>query len=234
MSPAALDLLRRRCVPAAAALIAALAANVTLSACSALAPIRDDARYYVLNAVAVADHGAPPLADVVVGVGPIAMPQYLDRSEMVVRAGDSQIVALPNARWGEPLAPNFGHVLAEDLAVELGTVQVVVFPWYAAIQPTYGVAMDVQRFELADDGEVHLQARWIVRRLPERTVAAVRETTVAEPAVRSDPGSIAAAMSRAVAALGKEVAVAIRGAKRSAAKGASSPPASRARRSAHH
>jgi uncharacterized lipoprotein YmbA len=128
------------------------------------------------------------------------------------------------------LQPNLARVLAEDLAIELGTGQVVVFPWFGAVQPAYGVAVDVHRFEAKEDGNVHLHARWTLRHLPTKTVTAVRETEATESAARNDAGAAAAAMSRAVATLAKEIGAAIRDAQQSATKGASSPRASRARR----
>ena len=209
-------------------------AVAALAGCSALGPIRDESRFYVLNAVAEPSGGEHAKSDVIVGVGPVVVPQYLDRAEIVARVGTHQIVPIPNARWGEPLQPNLARVIAEDLAVELGTGQVLVFPWYGAVQPTYGVAVDVQRFEAQADGNVRLYARWTVRHLPTKTLTAVRETNAAEPAAQNDAAAAAQAMSRTVATLGAEIGAVIRDDHRARAKGASSPPASRARRTSRH
>ncbi len=201
----------------AARTLTAIAVAGALAGCSALAPVRDDSRFYVLNAVTAAtERVEAPLPDLVVGVGPVTIPEYLDRSEIVARAGAYQIAAIPNARWGEPLQPNLARVLAQNLAVELGTGQVIVFPWVGATQPSYVVTVDVQRFELQEDGAVTLHAHWTLRAFPARTVVAVRETTLAEPASRTDAGMAAAAMSRAAAGLSKEIAAAVRDAQRDA------------------
>jgi len=216
----------------AAILLAAIAGG-----CSALAPVRDESRYYVLNPVAAADRERKeaPMPELIVGVGPVAIPQYLDRSEIVARAGAYQISPVPNARWGEPLQPNLARVLAEDLAVELGTGQVIVFPWFSAVQPACTVAVDVQRFEMQETGAVVLNARWTLRHRRSPAVVVVRDATISEPADRRDAGAAAAAMSRAVARLSEEIAVAIRGAHHAAnAPGPATPrPKKGSRKSAH-
>jgi uncharacterized lipoprotein YmbA len=215
-------------------MVLVIVAAALLGACSAFAPIRDESRFYVLNAVTAPNGAERAASDVIVGVGPVVVPQYLDRAEIVARVGMHQIVPVANARWGEPLQPNLARVLAEDLAIELGTGQVLVFPWFGAAQPMYGVAVDVQRFEAQDDGNVRLYARWTVRHLPTKTLTAVRETNALEPAARNDAAAAVQAMSRTVAALGAEIGAVIRGDHHARATGASSPPASRARRTSRH
>ena len=198
------------------AMRALLITLLAVAGCSFLSPVRDDSRYYVLNAVTDSDQGSPTALrpELIVGVGPVAIPQYLEHTEIVARGGANQLVALPNARWGEPLQPNLTRVIAENLAVDLGTAQVVVFPWFGGAQPSYTVAVNVQRFELQEDGVVRLHARWTLRDVATRATITSRDTSVDEPAKPNDGGAATAAMSRAAAGLSKEIASAIRDAQR--------------------
>ena len=55
------------------------------------------------------------------GVGPVRLPGYLDRREIVTRVAQSRFDVSENDRWAEPLDENFTHVLAQNLSVLLGS-----------------------------------------------------------------------------------------------------------------
>ena len=46
-----------------------------------------------------------------VGVGPIRLPSYLDRDQMVTRVTQNRFAVAENDRWAEPLEDNFALVL---------------------------------------------------------------------------------------------------------------------------
>ena len=60
----------------------ALVLLATSIGCSVLEPRHDGSRYFLLRSIAEAPNG-PPLSDVVLGLGPVTVPDYLDRPEMI-------------------------------------------------------------------------------------------------------------------------------------------------------
>jgi hypothetical protein len=111
-------------------------------------------------------------------------------------------------RWAAPLDQGIARAVAADLAVLLGTSQVVT-AGAAGFDPAYRVTIDVQRFESTPGQEALIDAVWVVRRLPgDRTRSG--HTVAREPVQGASFDALAAAHSRALATLSGDIAVAIR------------------------
>ena len=135
--------------PVMAAPIVRALAGAALVALMALgcAPATLPTRFYVLTAVPPAG-GAPAAArDVAVGVGPIALPGYLDRPQIVTRTGGDEIDLAEFDQWGEPLRSAVPRVLADNLAARVPTERVVLFPWRGVRTVQYQVPVEILRFE---------------------------------------------------------------------------------------
>jgi uncharacterized lipoprotein YmbA len=173
--------------------------------CSILAPQSDPSRYYVLTPVAAVDAGgqARPLA---LGVGPVVLPEYLNRPEIVRRDGASKLVVSQTRLWGEPLEGNVPRVISEDLRRLLGAVEIVQYPWFATVTIDYEIRIDVQRFEADEHGTVSLDARWAIRRPGEKRFVRDAASRIAEPARDESTESVVAAMSEALGKLSREIA----------------------------
>jgi uncharacterized protein len=185
----------------------ALAAALLLSGCSFLSPAADPSRFFVLNAVATGGGGPSSLT---VGVGPIAIAAYLTAPEIQTRAAASEILRSPIDRWGEPLEDGLVRVLAQDLSVELGTADVVLFPWYAEAQPEVQVAATIRRFELEAGGVAVLEARYRVSRVADGGRAVSRDVAIRKEPQGSSTGASVAALSEALADLARELAREVR------------------------
>jgi len=184
-------------------------------ACS-LGPRPDSSRFYVLTSLAEAGPraAAPPADRLALGVGPITLPGYLTRGTVVTRLGPNRVVFSGVDRWGEPLDRAFARTLAENLGVLVGTDRVRFYPWYASEPIDFQVTVDVARFERDSAGSVELRARWTVRDV-EGVERAGGRAAIREPADDASTGAAVAAQSRALAELSREIAEAIRAARRS-------------------
>lgn len=188
----------------------ALVAPLLFASCALLAPQPDASRFYTLATLAAADPGGPTLAGVTLGVGPVRLPAYLDRAEIVTRVDPNQVDYLELARWAEPLADDLAHVLAANFSVLLGPAQVRIFPWFDGTQPDWVVELDVRQCERAADGTGLFAAAWVVRDGRRHTIVEHGEAALREPAPPADTEASVAALSRAVGALSREVATALR------------------------
>jgi uncharacterized lipoprotein YmbA len=180
----------------AAALAAILAAG-----CSLLAPASDPSRFFVLTALVPPAPDGPPLT---LGVGPITLAAYLGVPEIQTRVNATEMRRSPIDRWGEPLADGLQRVLAQDLSAELGTRDVVLFPWYAEEQPGVQVAASIRRFELEPDGSAVLEARYEVTRPGGGGV--LRDVAIRKAPSGSGMAASVTALSEALADLAREIA----------------------------
>lgn len=98
-----------------------------------------------------------------VGVGPIVVPEYLNRKSMVYnRAGNTLQVASLDL-WAEPLVDGIQRVMVLNLAGLLNTQDVQFFPWHPKSAPEYGVKVNLLQLE-ASGQQVLLTAEWLVYR----------------------------------------------------------------------
>lgn len=144
-----------------------------------------------------------------IGVGPISLPQYLDRPQIVVRTDPNQVTLSEFDAWIEPLDSMLPRVLAQDLARLLGTDRVFVLPQRQPVRLDYGVEAAFQRFDAEAAGQALLDARWRVTGA-DGTLVADGRAAISE-AFPPDGGAsaIAAALSRALGRFATEIAGAI-------------------------
>lgn len=184
----------------------ALAASLSLAGCLSLGARPERTRYYVLAAeVSAAAPARPAIPEL--GVGPVRLPAYLDRREIVTRAGAVRLEVASLDRWAAPLDELFADVLAEDLRAAVPAREVLVWPWFAGTPPEWSVSVDVLRFDGEADGTAVLEARWIVRR---GGAPAKRGSTVArERGPATEMAATVAALGRALGALARDIAAAL-------------------------
>jgi hypothetical protein len=101
--------------------------------------------------------------DLAIGVGPVRLPRYLDRPQLVTRAEASQLDVDEFNRWAGSFESNLLRALGDDLGTRLGTERVVVYPEDAPFPLDYRVALDIQEFEGRPGHELVLRARWVIR-----------------------------------------------------------------------
>lgn len=179
---------------------------------SVLEPRKDPSEFYVLTPIDSPPPSAPlavgrsrrPLA---IGVGPIKMPAYLARLEIVTRSSPNRIDLSDKDRWAEPLDKNFTNVLSQNLTSIL-SAHVVTFPWYRPIDLDYQVTMEISRFDTDDKGTAQLVGRWEIKDPDTGAILNSGETNLSEPAQAGE--TQAATLSRALGDLSQQLADAIR------------------------
>lgn len=159
----------------AAALAATLAAG-GLAGCSSSPP----QQLYQLRAEAPADGLPPPPAPAanapVWTIGPISLPEYLDRDAILRPQGQAGLGALPLQRWAEPLRDAVPRILRQDLARLRGVDKVWAAPAPPGVNAEWQLRVEIQQFEAAADGRsVVLQARWWLQDPAGKLPAVVRE-----------------------------------------------------------
>lgn len=183
------------------------AAGLLAAGCTLLAPAADPSRFFVLTALSTASAEGSALA---LGVGPVRVATYLAVSEIQVRTSPTELNRSAVDRWAEPLEEGITRVLAQNLSAELGTREVVLFPWYAEQSPSHQVQVSVRRFELEPDGSGVLEARYEVAALGPRGGHVIRDIELRQAATGSDVAASVAALSESLAELSRRIAADIR------------------------
>jgi uncharacterized lipoprotein YmbA len=168
-------------------------------------------RFYTLSA------GATPAAtpsNLSVAVGPVSVPAVVDRPQIVVTTSPNQVRVEEFNRWAAPLQNGIARVVAENLVAMLGTPRVTLSPQTLSADADYRAAIEVQSFESAPGEAAVLDAVWTVRRTKDGKAETGR-TTVREAAQEKSYDALAAAHSRALARLSRDIADAVRALDRS-------------------
>lgn len=170
------------------------------------------ARFYLLSPLpGVARTSEDPQSShpLVLTVGPVKLPQYLDRPQIVTRLSSNKLKLAELERWGEPLEDTFARVLAENLSVLLATDRVTIFPRSEVAKSDYQVMVEVFRFDGEPGGGACLQACWsIVPAGGEETLVARKSAREMATATQGYEGLVAA-QSALVGELSREIAEAI-------------------------
>lgn len=181
---------------------------VFLSGCAQSKPTR----FYVLHSMLDArtpTQGATQGEDVPIGVGPVKIPDYLDRPQMVARKGQSSLELAEFDKWAEPLDKNLTRAISGNLSVLLATESIVSFPWPKSTQARYQVTVDIIQLDSVPGGKVVLDARWMILCDGGDKVLVTKRSYIETPTSAAGYDGIALAMSAAVESLSREIASAI-------------------------
>lgn len=163
-------------------------------------------RFYSLSAAAPS---ATTSSELSVAVAPVTIPAVVDRPQIAVSAGSNEVRLDEFNRWAAPLQDNIARVVAFNLVAMLGTPNVTVGTQTLGALADYRAAIEVQRFDSVPGEAATLDAVWTVRRTKDGKAQTGR-TTVREPASQSGFDGLAAAHSRAVARLSRDIADTVR------------------------
>ena len=171
------------------------------------------ARFYVLSPLAEADKSGQALADesrVRVGIGPVEVAQYLDRPQIVTRLSPNEVKLADFDHWGEPLKDNFSRVLSENILTLLSGEPIAVFPLRGSARLDYRVEVEVILLDGVLGGSAELVVRWAIFRDEDREMVFTKKSSISVAAGGGSYEAFVSAQSRAVEALSREIAEAIK------------------------
>lgn len=198
----------------AVALSAALSAALLAGGCASTSP----ESFYTLRPVAAAAAPAASVASAAPAyslvVGPVRVPEIVDRPQLVVRKDGNEVAVLEQQRWAQPLQAEIAQALSADLAARLPQARVIPDRDAGSARADVRVTVDVTRFDAVPGAFVMVESLWTIRRrgtdAPTHGRLAVRE-----PVTGAGYDAVAAAFARAVRQTGDRIAEAV-----------ASPPAS--------
>jgi len=172
------------------------------------------ARFYTLSPLAttgeVKSEKGTAGQTLAVGIGPVRLPHYLARKEIVTRTDANQIDLAEYDLWGGSLQDDFSRNLLENLSLLLAGDRVSLFPWPGMGALDYRVGVEVMRFDGNREGDVVLIANWTIREGQGTKVIRVQTSRIQEPSGAKGYEAMVAGMSRALGRLSREIGEAIK------------------------
>jgi uncharacterized lipoprotein YmbA len=141
----------------------------------------------------------------VIGVGKVAVPDWLDRPQVTGRAMSGEVVTDEFSRWGEPVPRGIQRVLAENLTRLMPERRLVVAPYPPRDAVDHFVELRVVEAARQTDGSVLLESRWEVLDRAGKVLARRHTAHRARPTALGAAGAVAG-LNDALGALSREIA----------------------------
>jgi uncharacterized lipoprotein YmbA len=145
-----------------------------------------------------------------IGIGPVHLPEYLDRPEIVTRINSNELKLAELDIWAEPLQVNLTRVLVENISRLLNAEPVAVFPWGTSPQIDFQVDIEVVRLDGDMAGEAFLTAQWSILNSSNKSILISKKSQYTEPAGGTGYSALVATQSRMIGVLSHDIAEAIK------------------------
>lgn len=176
-----------------------------LGACSLGGPSKPS-RFYVLSAMPGTTLAAVTTDERSIGVGPVFVPDILDRPQIVTRTDSNRIDLAEFDRWGGDLNKNLLRVLSQNLMQRLGTDNVAIYPWQRRDNPGLQVSIRFFHFGGVLGQKVTLTGVWQILDGQQGCQLVARRFDIAEAPADSGYVGFVDALSRGVADLSQVIA----------------------------
>lgn len=101
--------------------------------------------YFYLTPINTTEKSSTDSASVtqLIGLGPIDIPEYLTRSQIIDSQADNSLVMADNAYWAEPLDKSIARVISLNLIHMNVARSIVDFPWRNDSKPRYSFRLHI-------------------------------------------------------------------------------------------
>lgn len=145
-----------------------------------------------------------------IGVGPLRLPAYLDRPQIVTRVNPNELKLAEFDNWAEPLKDNVTRVLVENISRLLFTESVVIFPWKKSSHIDYKIDIEVVWMDGKLGEKAILVTQWTIVDASGKSVLLTKKSQYTESVTETTYSALAAAYSRLIANFSHDVAEAIK------------------------
>ena len=146
-------------------------------------------------------------------VGPVSVPEMLERPQLMLHTTSNRVEPAAHLRWAQPYKQEFARALAAHLARVTANARVVPMSANMPAEAHLRLTIDVLSVELREGDSASLEVLWTLRESPGGKLIAsqrsvLREAVSAGGATGGE--ALVAAQSRAVAQLAAQIAPALK------------------------
>jgi len=180
---------------------------LVLSGCVSV-PDSPSSRFYMLQA---ADGNQVSkktniASDAVIGVGPVKIPEYQDRPQIVTQDKEKMLKFAQFDRWGEPLDLGMARLIEENLAVMFPESKFTLYPWNSSVPVKYQVVVEIIQLDSKLDGDMFLVVQWLVIDVQNMKTMIIKRSEFRQSIIPQDYSGLAKTLSMACASLSSEIA----------------------------
>ncbi|MDD5561708.1 MAG: PqiC family protein [Candidatus Omnitrophica bacterium] len=139
-------------------------------------------------------------------IGPVSIPQYQDRPQIVTQDDKGMLDIAQFDRWGEPLDAGIARLIIEDLNLMLPEGTFEMFPCNFAIPLDYQVIVSILQLESNLKKDLLLVAQWSIIDTESRSMLFTKRSDLIQPVEPHNYSGLADALSKAVASLSSQIA----------------------------
>lgn len=154
----------------------------------------------------VSTAAVPGGKSVVVAVGPVDVPGYIDRAVTVVETAKSMSNVSSVDQEAYVLKTEIPRVLTENLEVLFAPGGITAVPYRHVGEWDFRVVIDLAVFDLAGSDIVETKARWALYGAGKDAPVLAREISLGTPVEHRDSAGVKAAMSKALAEMSRSIA----------------------------
>lgn len=177
---------------------------------SGCVPTSAPMRFFVLTPIEA--NGAAGLApdDRSVLLGPLRMPGYLDRPQLMTRRSDGELILHELDRWAAPLEEMLVQTLADNLMRLTGSEQILAYPTAARADVALRITGQVLRFDTDTDGTAVLRVQWQLKSAAGKLLDPPQTAEYRAQADGTETAMRVAALSKVLGEFAKDLDVATR------------------------
>lgn len=168
-------------------------------------------QFYLLNTDAqVAQKvGGNDQGVLLVGIGPLTIPAYLDRPQIITRTSANRLNLAEFDNWAEPLQETLSRLVVAHLSTLLDPKVAFVFPWQGGVELDYQIPVEVIRMDNNPSGDALMIARWSVLTESDKKLLSAQTRSYTEKTDLKDFEAFAASHSKNIASLCRDIALVI-------------------------
>ena len=145
--------------------------------------------------------------DVVLGVGPVTVPEALKKVQIATRTGGNRYHFNEFHRWAGMVEKDISSVLGNNLGLLLNTDRIAFFPWMHYFEPDYRLVVEIIQFDSDLKGDAVLNARWFVNNATGENILASGKSTYRQTLENPSYEALVDAESLVLAAFSIDLAV---------------------------
>ncbi len=145
-------------------------------------------------------------ANIIIGIGPVRIPEYLNRPQIVTNNKDKTIFFDEFNRWAESLDFALARLINNDLTLIIPKTSLQMFPWDLTIAVKYQVIVDIVQLENNLNHDLLFVAQWSIIDLEKKRALFTKRSEFRQDIYPHNYYGLTEALSEVVMSLSAEIA----------------------------
>jgi len=148
-------------------------------------------------------------SDILIGIGPVKIPRYQERPQIVTLSKENMLEFAQFDRWGESLDFGVARLIEENLTAMLPGAKFTLYPWNSSILAKYQVAVEIVQLDSELNKDLFLVAQWLVIDVQNTKTMIIKRSEFRQPIIPQNYSGLAKTLSTVCVSLSSEIAEAL-------------------------